>query len=310
MNIWEQGAALGVNNNESNKLYGKKQWRKFIKTHRYYFVEFNESIKSSMTPMGYFRHLEENKYLMYRRKFKYTESYFQFKKSCQKIDSVLGEFNFNFFKIRHDPVFKAKEFGQFCILITELYQHGAFNYPCWRIDNNFAIVSHPGQHLNFARTYLGLPLRGFISALNTDVHALDFIKSNAQIIKHIKSDSDIIEILGTDTISASIQKYGNQLVPSLFPTIPRPTWSSYDDNGNTSWPWVNAINFYDYLESTRYITIIDEVINSSNFTKTIKTYATICNNFGNEELLVNNFIAFLLTEQTSDLNFELIKVMH
>jgi hypothetical protein len=69
MNIWEQGAVLGVNNNESNKLYGKKQWRKFIKTHRYHFVEFNKSIKSSMTPMGYFQKPEENKYLKYQRKF-------------------------------------------------------------------------------------------------------------------------------------------------------------------------------------------------------------------------------------------------
>ena len=305
MNIWKQGSSLGVNNNESNKLYGKKAWRKFIKTHQYYFVEFNESIKPTMMPMGHFRFPEKSKYLMYRRNFKYNGNFSKFKMSCQKIDSVLTEFNFNFFKIRHNPIFKVKEFGQFCILIKEIYQHGAFNYPCWRIQEYLGIASHPGSHLNFVKGYLGLPIRGFISALNDDTHSLDFIKSNAQIIKHIKTDNDIIEILGTNNIAASIQRYDSQLVPSLYPSVPRPVWSGYDINGNTDWPWEDAHNFYDYLESTSYVSIIDEIINSSNFTKTITQYATIYNDFGNETLLVNNFIAFLLTEQIKDSNFKL-----
>jgi hypothetical protein len=305
MNIWKQGALLGVNNNESNKLYGKKAWRKFIKTHQYYFVELNEPIKPAMIPMGYFRVPDKSNYLTYQRNFKYNGSFSKFKKSCRKIDSVLTEFNFNFFKTRHNPVFKAKEFGQFCILIKELYQHGAFNYPCWRVEKDLSIASHPGNHLNFVRRYLGLPLRGFISALNIDTYSLDFIKSNARIIKHIKTDNDIIEILGTSTIAASIQQFGDQLVPSLYPSVPRPVWSGYDKNGNTDWPWEDARDFYDYLESASYISIIDEVINSSNFTRTITQYATVYNDFGNETLLVNNFIAFLLTEQTKDLNFKL-----
>lgn len=307
MNIWEQGATLGVNNNESNKLYGIKAWRMFIKTHQYYFVEFNESIKPAMIPMAHFREPQKSKYSMYQRKFKYDDTFPEFINSCRKIDRFLIEFNFNFnfFKIRHNPVFKLKEFGQFCILIKELYQYGAFNYPCWRVNTDLTISSHPGQHLNFARTYLGLPLRGFISASNTNTHALNFIKSNAQIIKHIETDNDIIEILGTDTIAASIQRWSNELVPSLYPTVPRPVWSAYDRNGNTDWPWEDAYNFYDYLESTSYVNIIDEIINSSNFTTTITQYATIYNDFSNETLLVNNFIAFLLTEQSKDSNFKL-----
>ena len=87
--------------------------------------------------------------------------------------------------------------------------------------------------------------------------------------------------------------------------MPRPVWSAYDRNGNTNWPWKDAYNFYDYLESTSYINIIDEIINSSNFTTTITQYATIYNDFSNETLLVNNFIAFLLTEQSKDSNFKL-----
>jgi hypothetical protein len=307
MNIWEQGAVLGSNNNESNKLYGIKYWHRFINTHQYYFVDFNKSTKPAMIPMGYFRVIEQSKYLTYQSSFKYNDTFSKFKKSCRKIDNVLTEFNFNFFKIRHDPVFKAKEFGQFCILIKEIYQYGAFNYPCWRVNKDFTIASHPGNHLNFVRRYLGLPLRGFISALNTDTHSLDFIKLNTQIIKHIKTDKDIIEILGTDNIAACIQKYGNQLVPSLYPSVPRPFWSGYDKNGNTDWPWDDARNFYDYLDSTSYISIIDEIINSSNFTKTIAQYATVYNNFDNDTLLVNNFIAFLLTEQPKDSNFKLNK---
>ena len=70
MNIWKQGSSLGVNNNESNKLYGKKAWRNFIKTHQYYFVEFNESIKPTMIPMGHFRVPEQSKYLKYQSNFK------------------------------------------------------------------------------------------------------------------------------------------------------------------------------------------------------------------------------------------------
>jgi hypothetical protein len=207
--------------------------------------------------------------------------------------------------MRHNPIFKSKEFGQLCILIKELYEYGAFNYPCWRLENN-QICTHPGQHLNFARTYLGLPLQGFISSSKLNTQFLDFINKNGRIIKHIKTDNDIIEILGTDKISASIQKYGGQQVPSLYPVIPRPDWASYDRNGNTDWPWQDVSNFYDYLESTSYIKIIDEVINSNNFTKTIEQYAVVHNNFNTEEMVVNNFIAFLLTEQTRDLNFELI----
>jgi hypothetical protein len=306
MDIWEQGAKLGSNNNESNKMYGKEHWDKFIETHEYFFVEFNQAIKSNMIPMGHFAHPDATKYKIYCNRFGYSKNFSKYNKTCLKINAVLKDFNYTFFKIRHNPIFKAKEFGQFCILIKELYQYGSFNYPSWRVDNDYTVNSHPGQHLNFARIYLGLPLHGFISVPKTNTARLNFIKENSQIIRYIKADTEIIEILGTNKIAACMQTYSGQLVPSLYPSIPRPIWSDYDTNGNTDWPWGEAANFYNYLERTNYVSIIDEVVYSNEPIKIIEQHAIIHNTFSNTTQLVNNFMAFLLTEQHKDLNFELI----
>ena len=305
MDIWEQGVALGVNNNEYNKLYGREYWDEFIATHDYYFVEFSKSIKPFLVPMGYFQSPEQVNYLKYQNKFGYNGDFDEYKTLCIHTNNILQDFNYKFFNARHNTIFKAKEFGQFCILIKELYEHGAFNYPNWKItisNNNTTINSHPGQHLNFARMYLGMPLKGFVSVLKTNTSTFDFLKENAKIINHIKTDEDIIAILGTNKIAACIQNYGDQLVPSLYPSIPRPVWAGYDANGNTDWPWQDAANFYGYLESTKYVGVIDEVANAVRPTTALRSYVEVHNNFKGDAL-VNNFMAFLLTEKHTDNNF-------
>lgn len=306
--MWERGEQLGQTNTEGNKLYGKKYWKRFIKTHDYYFVEFNSKIKRNMIPMGYFDCPDIQKYENYKKFRNYAGDFNDFKVSSLLINSYIKKFNYEFFKIRHDPLFKIKEFGQFAILIREIYQYGSYNYPSWKINETFTINSHPGQHLNFAKMYLNHPIIGFVSFPKTNNRYKKFVNRNSKIIKKIQSDTDIIDILKTDVISASIQQYDGQLVPSFYPSIPRPVWSGYDANGNTDWPWDQAANFYDYLEQSSYIHIIDEIIFSKTPIDIINNYAIIHNNFDSEEQLINNFISFLLTETNQDTNFEMKKI--
>lgn len=302
MNFWDLTKSPPRGSREvfaGRKKYGQKFFKKFIRTHDYYFVELPDK-KEKFLPMGYFRSPSEQKYKSFKKIYKgrFTE-YFN---SCKLIDSVISNFDYRIFEIRHDTLFKQKEFPQFCILIKELYEHGSYNYPCWRFGEDKLIHSHPGQHLNFCKIYLGLPIRGWISFPKDQTSkCMDYLQ-DIKIIKTIKNSQDIIDILGTDEISACIQDYNNQMVPCLYPKIPRPVWSDYDRFGNTDWPWDNVWQFNQYLESTSYIKIIDAILDDITL---VDEFVHVKQHFASKTILINNFFAFLLTEQHEDKNFKL-----
>ena len=82
------------------------------------------------------------------------------------------------------------------------------------------------------------------------------------IIKKIKNNDDIIDILGTNIISACIQKYEDQQVPSLYPSIPR----SLGRIMMAMETQLGLGTMYGILTNTcvnpNYIKIIDKVIQS------------------------------------------------
>ena len=307
MNIWDQTKDLNKNKEKftDRKLYGKRFWKNFLNTHDYFFVEFPLSMKNYSLPMGYFLYTSKSKkdYLKFVYKKKTYEEYLH---SCKLIHETLCKFNYDIFKIRKDDLFRVKEFPQFCILIKELYQNGSYNYPCWRLSDGY-VCSHPGQHLNFCKIFLGMPIKGWISFPKQQTQQSLQYLHGMNIIKKIKNNDDIIDILGTNVISACIQKYEDQQVPSLYPSIPRPTWSDYDGYGNTAWPWDDVWNFNEHMRKSNYIKIIDKVIQNPH---SINKFVDIKTDFASKEIVINNFFAFLLSEQYEDENFKLKVARH
>ena len=303
--IWEQGTRKAHKHAGMKKLYGKDHWDRFLETHDYYFVEFCNCIKPYMKTLGNFNKPEIDKYKKYVAWHGYQEDYNTWFQSCMKSGQILQSFDYTFFGHRKDDMFKRKEFGQACILIEEIYTNGSYNYPCFRWQGPDHLAVHPGNHLNFVKTYLGMPIKGFMSFPKKErskwideIHAL----CEMQIIKKIKNDQQIKKILGTNQIAAWIQDYHNQLVPSFYPSIPRPTWSGYDQNGHTDWPWNDVTTYHELFEKTRASRIIDSILDGDPITK----WAKVKTNYATPTIEINNFCAFLLTNKDKDNNFELI----
>ena len=83
---------------------------------------------------------------------------------------------------------------------------------------------------------------------------------------------------------------------------------TFDDGyGNTAWPWDDVWNFNEHMRKSNYIKIIDKVIQNSD---SINKFVDIKTDFASKEIVINNFFAFLLSEQYEDENFKLKVARH
>ena len=169
MDIWEQGKlAAGDSTCKTHvvsKKYGEDAWKDYLLNHELYLAGLNSNLKNLICPLTPFQNKDFNTYKTYKKRG-YRKSYKKYQKDCDTVFSTLKNFNYTFFLIRNNSLFKLKEFIQLCVLIKEIYKHGAFNYPTSRIEmtnNKMFTKSHPGQHLHFSRIFLGLENKVSIS---------------------------------------------------------------------------------------------------------------------------------------------------
>ena len=74
---------------------------------------------------------------------------------------------------------------------------------------------------NFCKIFLGMPIKGWISfPKERTQQSLQYLHG-MNIIKKIKNNDDIIDILGTNIISACIQKYEDPTSSKFHSVYPR-----------------------------------------------------------------------------------------
>lgn len=304
--MWDIGLNLSKTSTEvySKKQYGKEYWDEFLDTHHYWFVEWKPNVKRNVIPISYIHTPTQDRYNHQVDKFGYNGSWEDYKRSCSLIDRTLKSFDYQTYNLWNDSLFRNKEFGQLVILNRELYEHGAFNYPCYRFNNN-KLTAHPGQHLSYSRLFLGLDFKGWISVPKNKSAEIDWIYNNTIQRIEITDDKQIEQILGTDNIAASIQRYSQELVPSLYPSIPRPIWNEYDNNGNTNWPWHDAKSMCDQFDTHPHFDLIMNLCSAQDPLGYFNNVARCNTRYFNEHIMLNNFVAFLTMGIEDDENFTL-----
>jgi hypothetical protein len=257
-------------------------WQQYTTNNQFFHVTLNQYFADHIEILPYFKYHDASKYTVYCTEYGYTGSWNEYCSSAQLIFEAINNYDTSILKLRLDPLFRAKEFGQLCSIIKEIYVAGALNIPTIRIENGRPAV-HPGNHLCYAMLYFGMPITCFITVDN-DISRRQ-LDTDSVIHQQIHKPEQIHEILGTDDIQFWIQKMGNHWVPHVYPSISVNTsWKSYE-NGDCAWPWQEV-----------------EQYNQSDFTYAPSQVVAL-RDYPNERLLENNRFAFWLTGLQEDQNF-------
>ena len=260
-------------------------WTEYLQTHQLNHVTINPDRISSINLLPYFQNPDGERYDSYA-KWGYTRPVREFYRSAKKIHETLQLCDTSIIELQSDPLFKAKEWGQLCSIIRDIYITGNKNIPTLRW-NSSGIIVHPGNHLAFAMLFLGKPMRCFFTCHNDYAHN---VKKISTVHETIWNPTQIQSILKTKDIEFWIEHMDGQMVPHLYPRISKETsWKSYQ-NGDCEWPW---------QEVEKYNT--DPVLEFDLESAVPKR------EFKNEKILKNNQFAFLLTGAQEDANFALCK---
>ena len=260
-------------------------WTEYLQTHQLNHVTINPDRISSINLLPYFQNPDGERYDSYA-KWGYTRPVREFYRSAKKIHETLQLCDTSIIELQSDPLFKAKEWGQLCSIIKDIYIKGNKNIPTLRW-NSSGIIVHPGNHLAFAMLFLGKPMRCFFTCHNDYAHN---VKKISTVHETIWNPTQIQSILKTKDIEFWIEHMDGQMVPHLYPRISRETsWKSYQ-NGDCEWPWQEV-----------------EKYNNDPVLEFDLESAVPKREFKNEKILKNNQFAFLLTGAQEDANFALCK---
>ena len=260
-------------------------WTEYLQTHQLNHVTINPDRISSINLLPYFQNPDGERYDSYA-KWGYTRPVREFYRSAKKIHETLQLCDTSIIELQSDPLFKAKEWGQLCSIIRDIYITGNKNIPTLRW-NSSGIIVHPGNHLAFAMLFLGKPMRCFFTCHNDYAHN---VKKISTVHETIWNPTQIQSILKTKDIEFWIEHMDGQMVPHLYPRISRETsWKSYQ-NGDCEWPWQEV-----------------EKYNNDPVLEFDLESAVPKREFKNEKILKNNQFAFLLTGAQEDANFALCK---
>ena len=260
-------------------------WTEYLQTHQLNHVTLNSDRISNIKLLPYFESPDGNRYDSYA-KWGYTLPVREFYRSAKHIHDTLQLCDTSIIKLQSDPLFKAKEWGQLCSIIRDVYINGNKNIPTLRWNSD-GIVVHPGNHLAFAMLFLGKPMRCFFTCPNEYAHN---VKKISTVHETIYNPTQIQSILKTKDIEFWIEHMDGQMVPHIYPRIDKQTsWKSFQ-NGDCEWPW-------QQVEKYNRDPVIEFDLAS----------AVPKRKFKNEKILKNNQFAFLLTGANEDNNFVLCK---
>ena len=260
-------------------------WTEYLRTHQLNHVTLNPDKIASIKLLPYFENPDGDRYDSYA-KWGYTRPVREFYRSAKRIYDTLQLCDTSIIELQSDALFKAKEWGQLCSIIRDVYINGNKNIPTLRWNDN-GIVVHPGNHLAFAMLFLGKPMRCFFTCRNEVVHN---VKKISTVHETIWNPRQIQSILKTNDVEFWIEHMDGQMVPHIYPRISKQTsWKSYQ-NGDCEWPWseVEVYNRNPVLEFD-----LDSAVSKREFK--------------NQKILKNNQFAFLLTGASEDANFVLCK---
>lgn len=260
-------------------------WSEYCKNNRFFHVTLNQYYASHLEILPYLKYHDQDRYREYCADYGYPGSWAEYCLSAQRIFEAVNCYDTSILELASDPLFRAKEFGQLCSIIKEIYQSGAQNIPTIRIEHGRPVV-HPGNHLCYAMLYFGQPITCFAST-SGDIAEYE-LGQNAVIHQQITDPEQIHDILGTSDIQFWIQKMGECWVPHVYPEISGTvSWKSYE-NGDCAWPW-QEVEQYNQTELGYQP---DSVV-------ALRDYPTT-------RLLENNRFAFWLTGRQGDENFKRI----
>ena len=257
------------------------QWTDYLQTHQLNHVTINPERIKHIKLMPSFENPTGDRYDKYA-KWGYTRPVREFYRSSKKIFETLQLCDTSIIELQSDPLFKAKEWGQLCSIIREIYVNGNKNIPTVRWNND-GIVVHPGNHLAFAMLFLGKPMRCFFTCRNEVAHN---VKKISTIHETIWNPTQIQSILKARDVEFWFETWDQQMVPHIYPRINKQTtWKSYQ-NGDCDWPWQEV-----------------EKYNQDPTIKFDLNSAVPKRKFKNQRIKQNNQFAFLLTGATEDKNF-------
>lgn len=257
------------------------QWTDYLQTHQLNHVTINPDKIESIKLMPSFEKPDGDSYDSYA-KWGYTRPVREFYRSAKKIFETLQLCDTSIIELQSDPLFKAKEWGQLCSIIREIYVNGNKNIPTLRWNDD-GIVVHPGNHLAFAMLFLGKPMRCFFTCRNEVAHN---VKKISTVHETIWNPTQIQSILKTRDVEFWFETWDQQMIPHIYPRINKQTtWKSYQ-NGDCDWPW-QEVEKYNQDPTIKFD--LDSAVPKRKFK--------------NQRIKQNNQFAFLLTGASEDKNF-------
>ncbi len=259
-------------------------WEQYQENNQFYHATLNPLQAQQTRILPYFDDPRSQKYESYCKQYSYTGTWQEYIDSCQLISQTLSNYDTSILDIKEDQLFRCKEWGQLCAIICDIYLHGAHNIPTIRYEfGNLNI--HPGNHLYFARQFLGLPADCFFALAGYNTPVPLGVKINSRITKI----EQVKQILNNDDITLWFKEFpDNYYVPHIYPQVHTDqSWKSYS-NGDCDWPWKKVEK---YNQTT--------IEYDPSQIKALRDYP-------NKRLLENNRFAFWLTGCQEDENFKRI----
>tara|TARA_B110000908_G_scaffold140382_1_gene167499 strand:+ start:1036 stop:1818 length:783 start_codon:yes stop_codon:yes gene_type:complete len=258
-------------------------WDQYLENNQFYYATLDPLQAEKIRVLSYLDHPEPQKHQTYLREYSYSGTWQEYTDSCQRISEVLSNYDTSLVDISQDQLFRCKEWGQLCAIICDIYLHGAFNISTLRLDHQQWIV-HPGNHLYFARQFLGMPADCFLAISGSDTPIPPGVKINSRITKV----QQIKQVLNNDDITMWIDEFSDYYVPHIYPQVHTDqSWKSYS-NGDCDWPW-EKVEKYNQT-GIHY---------DPSQIQALRDYPT-------KRLLENNRFAFWLTGLKQDENFKRI----